>query len=43
MKKLYYLQNLIVRNDIEIITEENALVHVSDTLIEMILKTCTTG
>ena len=28
-KKLYQLQNLIVRNDIEIITEENAFVHVS--------------
>ena len=29
MKKLYHLQNLIVRNDVEIITEENAFVHVS--------------
>jgi len=28
-KKLYQLQNLIVKNDIEIITEENAFVHVS--------------
>ncbi len=28
-KKLYHLQNLIVKNDIEIITEENAFVHVS--------------
>ncbi len=28
-KKLYQLQNLIVRNNIEIITEENAFVHVS--------------
>ncbi len=28
-KKLYQLQNLIVRNGIEIITEENAFVHVS--------------
>ena len=28
-KKLYQLQNLIVRNKIEIITEENAFVHVS--------------
>ena len=28
-KKLYYLQNLIVRNNIEIISEENAFVHVS--------------
>ncbi len=28
-KKLYHLQNLIVRNDVEIITEENAFVHVS--------------
>ncbi len=28
-KKLYQLQNLIVRNEIEIITEENAFVHVS--------------
>ena len=28
-KKLYYLQNLIVKNKIEIITEENAFVHVS--------------
>ena len=28
-KKLYQLQNLIVKNNIEIITEENAFVHVS--------------
>ena len=28
-KKLYHLQNLIVKNDVEIITEENAFVHVS--------------
>ncbi len=28
-KKLYQLQNLIVKNEIEIITEENAFVHVS--------------
>ena len=28
-KKLYQLQNLIVKNDMEIITEENAFVHVS--------------
>ena len=28
-KKLYQLQNLIVKSDIEIITEENAFVHVS--------------
>ena len=28
-KKLYHLQNLIVKNKIEIITEENAFVHVS--------------
>ena len=28
-KKLYHLQNLIVRNNVEIITEENAFVHVS--------------
>ena len=28
-KKLYALQNLIVRKDIEVITEENAFVHVS--------------
>ncbi len=28
-KKLYHLQNLIVRNKIELITEENAFVHVS--------------
>ena len=28
-KKLYQLQNLIVKNDVEIITEENAFVHVS--------------
>ena len=28
-KNLYHLQNLIVKNDIEIITEENAFVHVS--------------
>ncbi len=28
-KKLYYLQNQIVRNNIEIISEENAFVHVS--------------
>ncbi len=28
-KKLYHLQNLIVKNNIEIITEENAFVHVS--------------
>ncbi len=28
-KKLYQLQNLIVRNEIEIITEENSFVHVS--------------
>ncbi len=28
-KKLYQLQNLLVRNNIEIITEENAFVHVS--------------
>ncbi len=28
-KKLYNLQNLIVKNDVEIITEENAFVHVS--------------
>jgi len=28
-KKLYQLQNLIVKHDIEIITEENAFVHVS--------------
>ena len=28
-RKLYQLQNLIVKNDIEIITEENAFVHVS--------------
>ena len=29
MRKLYQLQNLIVKNDMEIITEENAFVHVS--------------
>ena len=28
-KKLYYLQNLIVKNNIEMISEENAFVHVS--------------
>ena len=28
-KKLYYLQNLIVKNKIEMISEENAFVHVS--------------
>ena len=28
-KKLYPLQNLIVKNNIELITEENAFVHVS--------------
>tara|TARA_B100001057_G_C22855423_1_gene952501 strand:+ start:729 stop:2390 length:1662 start_codon:yes stop_codon:yes gene_type:complete len=28
-KKLYYLQNLIVKNNVELITEENAFVHVS--------------
>ena len=28
-KKLYHLQNLIAKNDVEIITEENAFVHVS--------------
>ena len=28
-EKLYHLQNLIVRNKIEMISEENAFVHVS--------------
>ena len=35
-KKLYHLQNLIVKNNIEMISEENAFVHVSVTQIEMI-------
>ena len=29
MKKLYALQNTIIKKDVEVITEENAFVHVS--------------
>ena len=43
MKKLYYLQNLIVKNKMEMISEENAFVHVSGHLIEMTLKICIIG
>ena len=32
-KKLYYLQNLIVKNKIEMISEENAFVHVSGQIL----------
>ena len=41
MKKLYHLQNLIVKNKMEIISEENAFVHVSGHPNREILKICT--
>ena len=42
-KKLYHLQNLIVRNKIEMISEENAFVHVSGHPNRDDLKICTIG
>ena len=42
-KKIIPITNMIVKNNIEIITEENSFVHVSGHLIGMTLKICIIG